>query len=68
MDLEAHHGLDPSHPEHIWLLHHLFFKSVQMPRSGLMLGIHTSCRSKDSVNIVLVIYSFSECCKKALEG
>lgn len=28
MDLEAHHGLDPSQPAHIWLLHHLFLKSV----------------------------------------
>ena len=28
MDLEAHHGLDPSQPAHIWLLHHLFLNSV----------------------------------------
>lgn len=28
MDLEAHHGLDPSQPAHIWLLYHIFLKSV----------------------------------------
>jgi hypothetical protein len=28
MDLEAHHGLDPTRSAHIWLLHHLFSRSV----------------------------------------
>ncbi|KAH7907150.1 hypothetical protein BJ138DRAFT_1014979 [Hygrophoropsis aurantiaca] len=28
LDLEANHGLDPSRHGHIWLLHHLFLKSV----------------------------------------
>jgi hypothetical protein len=28
MDLEAHHGLDPTRTAHIWLLHHLFLRSV----------------------------------------
>lgn len=28
MDLEANHGLDPSNPPHIWLLHVLFLASI----------------------------------------
>ena len=29
MDLEAHHGLNPTIPEHIWLLHYLFLPAIQ---------------------------------------
>lgn len=28
IDLEMHHGLDPTSPHHIWLLHHLFLASI----------------------------------------
>lgn len=28
LDLEANHGLNPTRPGHIWLLHHLFLASV----------------------------------------
>ncbi|KAJ7789349.1 hypothetical protein B0H14DRAFT_3094951 [Mycena olivaceomarginata] len=28
LDLEANHGLNPTRPGHIWLLHHLFLSSV----------------------------------------
>lgn len=28
MELETHHALTPSRPEHIWLLHHLFLAAV----------------------------------------
>ncbi|KAF7300815.1 hypothetical protein MKEN_01307200 [Mycena kentingensis (nom. inval.)] len=28
MDLEAHYGLNPLVPEHIWLLHHLFLDAI----------------------------------------
>jgi hypothetical protein len=28
LELETHHGLNPTDPDHIWLLHHLFLQSV----------------------------------------
>lgn len=28
MDLEANHGLDPTQPAHVWLLHHLFLNAI----------------------------------------
>ncbi|KAJ6573722.1 hypothetical protein B0H10DRAFT_2168551 [Mycena sp. CBHHK59/15] len=28
LDLEANHGLNPTRPGHIWLLHHLFLSSI----------------------------------------
>ncbi|THU96508.1 hypothetical protein K435DRAFT_819431 [Dendrothele bispora CBS 962.96] len=29
LDFEHNHGLDPSNPSHIWLLHHLFLQCIQ---------------------------------------
>ncbi|EIN04394.1 hypothetical protein PUNSTDRAFT_76606 [Punctularia strigosozonata HHB-11173 SS5] len=28
LELETHHGLEPTNPDHIWLLHHLFLASI----------------------------------------
>ncbi|KAI5116773.1 hypothetical protein M0805_009887 [Coniferiporia weirii] len=37
IDLEIHHGLDPSWPAHIWLLHALFLPAVKFKGSQMVL-------------------------------
>ncbi|TCD60521.1 hypothetical protein EIP91_009938 [Steccherinum ochraceum] len=37
-DLEANHGLNPTIPAHIWLLHHLFLLSIQQDADDFVLA------------------------------
>ncbi|TCD62111.1 hypothetical protein EIP91_007465 [Steccherinum ochraceum] len=37
-DLEANHGFNPTIPSHIWLLHHLFLRSIQQDADEFVLA------------------------------